>query len=241
VKDSEISGAIVDLIKAAKEEIILVSPFNNSWEIKRSDMLKALEKASDDNVEIVAYYQARAKQNPAELFQNIVSIPVDLLHAKLYANENTVLVTSHNLTKGSLRSREIGLLVEDARVVQEVREYVKTLGKRGAKSRGDTKSRKGKIAKTNKGTSRTIRNRSDIPKKAVLTFKDDPSITCTVIRPQRYDGEREQILQVEYDGRDNWSLSDLTKYIKKGSPHSRYNGWNYWRYNGVLLSDLAIG
>ena len=115
-------------------------------------------------------------------------------------------------------------------------------GKREIKSRSATKDVLKNQSQGGKSRSKTgVRNRSDIPVDAVLTFIENPRIKCTVTRKEQYKrGRREKSLQVEYGRWDDWSLSDLTKYIKKGSPRSQYNGWLYWEYNGVLLSDLKI-
>ena len=92
------------------------------------DLIEALRDARKRGVKINRYYH-QDKKDPADHFGGINSYPVADLHAKIYANENTVLVTSGNLNWGSWnQNREVGLLVRDAALVREVRDYVENLG-----------------------------------------------------------------------------------------------------------------
>ena len=132
VTDSEIGNEIIDLINKAEQKIILVSPYNNEWKEERPDMVKALRKAQrNPRITIIAYYndckETKKNQYPTSLLPNIRGISVRSLHAKIYANESTVLITSHNLTKGSLHNREVGLVIQDATLYREIKNYVETL------------------------------------------------------------------------------------------------------------------
>lgn len=83
------------------------------------------------------------------------------------------------------------------------------------------------------------KRRSDIPPRAVLRLIKDRRITCIVTRPNRKTNTTEQHLQVRYGNRTDWGLSDLTRDILKY--RGRCNGWLYWEYNGIPLSQLDIG
>ena len=69
--------------------------------------------------------------------------------------------------------------------------------------------------------------RSDIPIGAKLTFVNDPSKTCIVT------GQRP--LRVRYGQNSNLSLTALTKRL---TGYANVSGPMYWKYNGVLVSEL---
>ena len=234
VKDSEISDEIVSLINEAEREITLVSPYNNSWKEERPDMLKALEEACNRRVKIVAYYsdlkETKKNWHPTTLFPNIKGIPVASLHAKIYANENTVLITSHNLTKGSLHSLEVGLLVLDTKVVQEIKDYIETLSKSLSQPRRLNKSPQ--LEKTPRERTKVGNLPSDfdfntlgIAKDERLVYRDDPKITCAVLDPKSS--------LVSYNGK-SYDLSSLTKELRG---LGNWNGLRYWKYDRELLAD----
>ena len=180
VFERDIRDEILKLIWEATQEITLVSPYNDDLE----DLKNSLVGAHRKKAKIARYFQD-GKTDPAKHFRNVISFPVESLHAKIYANEKAALVTSFNLNWSSWnKSREVGLLIQDAETVCEIKEYVKALSERGAKSRGAAKSPRGEMAKSNKGTKRDVRKRSDIPRGAQLTrtYKDK-IYTCIVELP----------------------------------------------------------
>ena len=125
VKDREVGSAVLKIIEDARQEITLVSPFNHNLQ----DLIAALKNVRGSRgVKINRYYH-QDKRDPADHFGGVASYPVADLHAKIYANESTVLVTSFNLNWGSWnQNREVGLLVRDTAIVRQVREYVESLG-----------------------------------------------------------------------------------------------------------------
>ena len=123
VKDAEITNEVLQLIRTAQKEIILVSPYNQHWPA----LARGLEDARQRGVKVEMYYREE-KEDPAQDYNGVASFPVYRLHAKIYANENTVLVTSMNLTESSgMNSREVGLLVQDTALFREISGYMKTL------------------------------------------------------------------------------------------------------------------
>ena len=65
-----------------------------------------------------------------------------------------------------------------------------------------------------------------------IEFNEDPSIRAHVINDK----------QVEFEGK-KWRLSPLTKEIQtrrgKVTPSGSYNGWQWWSFDGIRLSDIV--
>ena len=150
VVNHEIRDALLRMIEEAREEIVLVSPYNHNL----PELISALGKAAlRRGLKVVRYYR-EGETDPKDHFPKVDSFAVDFLHAKVYANENTALVTSFNLNWGSWnQNRELGLLIKDDNLVHEIKDFVKGLTK---VTRGQKKA--GKPTR-----------RSDIPEGAQLT------------------------------------------------------------------------
>lgn len=222
--DSEIGDAVVDLIKTAREEIIIVSPYNKRWD----DVQNELENARlNHDIRATVYYR-KGEPDPAQYWNSVLSFPVEWLHAKIYANENTVLITSLNVgQKSMLRNREAGILIQDASpsLLRQVRNYVKGLHKDPSRPRRRAKS-PAKEAKSIVSLP-TKFVRSDIPIGAILNFVRGKR-TCTVAE--------QNPLKVWYgNNRRPRSLSYVTRQITK---YESVAGPRYWKYKGVLVSDI---
>ena len=101
----------------------------------------------------------------------------------------------------------MGLLIQDAETVCEIKEYVKALSERGAKSRGAAKSPRGKMAKSNKGTKRDVRKRLDIPRGAQLTRTYKNKICTCIVELPRGDPK------VGYKNKRGLSLSEAAREV----------------------------
>lgn len=108
-----ISAAIVDLIKAAKSRLIIISPY-----LKLSDNMR--DRLSDKNAEKVPAQVIFGKSdlNPDEMrflheLDHVHLYFSKNLHAKCYLNETQMIITSMNLYEFSqVNNREMGVLID---------------------------------------------------------------------------------------------------------------------------------
>ena len=127
VTDSLIGEAVINLMRGARERITIVSPYNRRWD----DVADELANARARGVRVTVYYR-RDTPDPAQYWRGVTSFAVDWLHAKIYANERDILITSLNVGERSMRrNREIGLLVRDFDLREEIEDYIDTLGETG--------------------------------------------------------------------------------------------------------------
>lgn len=227
VVDREIREAVLKLIEDARkgQEIVLVSPYNH----KLPDLVEALRDAHRRRVKIVRYYR-EGETDPIDHFRNVASFAVDALHAKIYANEDTVLVTSFDLIWGSWNeNREIGLLIQDARLVREIKNYMNTLSRKPTRSRSTVKSPKGKTAIPTADRGMNVRKRSDIPEGARLTRTYYGVLyTCTVQEP----GSQPKVW---YRGEGGLSL---TEAARKVTGQENISGPWFWWYGEIQINKL---
>ena len=126
IEINQVWNNVIKVIEDAEEKLVLVSPYNDySVPLK-----EALTKAAGENVVITAVCREEQKQQEGKHFEWLRGIGADVylverLHAKIYYNESTAVVTSMNLLKGSATdSKEIGFIIKDARLRDQIREYV---------------------------------------------------------------------------------------------------------------------
>ena len=223
VADAEIGGAIIDIIRKAQREITVVSPYNRRWD----EVADELEKAHRRGVQVTVYYRD-GTTDPGLYWANIDSIPVFRLHAKIYANERDVLITSLNVGERAMRSnREVGLLIRDSGLWREISEYVESLSEDGENREEDEWYDDDEEEENHSGERRHNFNFTmlRIPVGAKLTFKENRRTTCTV---------EQQDPPLVAHRRKTWSLSGLTTELKGGG---NYSGPLYWEYNGEVLDD----
>ena len=112
-----------ELIKSAKERLILISPF-----LKLSDRIRELLQ-DKNNLKIdtrIIYGKNEMQKSETEWFSKLSYIRASFcknLHAKCYLNEDTCIITSLNLYEFSqVNNNEIGVLIsrnDDAQIYQE--------------------------------------------------------------------------------------------------------------------------
>ena len=127
IQPAEISGKIMTLLDQAKEEFIIISPFNNITYWRK--LLTRIIKAQERGVRITWYIRAKVVDNNIELIRSLGIEPIEIenLHCKLYMNENKAVVTSMNLTQGSDNSSlDIGYFVSEPEKYAELKDFVKT-------------------------------------------------------------------------------------------------------------------
>ena len=121
--DWQIADGLLRIVREARQQLTLVSPYNRHW----GHLKREVEAAQRRGVKIVAYYRAEDPAHAPE-YEGAAVFPVRMLHAKIYANESVALVTTMNLLETSAAySREVGFLVRDPKLRQEIDDYVQSL------------------------------------------------------------------------------------------------------------------
>ena len=122
--DWQIGDALLRLITQSKEKLMLVSPYNRHWGHLKREVVAAKRRG----VAVTIYYRSD-EADPSNDYDDIFAIPVRMLHAKIYANESAVLVTTMNLVEtSSTHSREVGFLIRDPKLIAQISSYVAALG-----------------------------------------------------------------------------------------------------------------
>ena len=126
IEINQVWNTVIKVIEDARDELVLVSPYNEySVPLK-----EALGKAAETGVPIMAVCRQEQKEKEDAHFEWLRRIGADVhlvsrLHAKIYYNESTAIVTSMNLLKSSATdSKEIGFVINDTGMRGQIREYV---------------------------------------------------------------------------------------------------------------------
>ena len=109
-----ISSSIEELIRSARKELTIVSPYlqiSEEFEKRFQDLIKR------GGPQIVFIYGKRKENEDTRNFFMENSSDIDVyfnekLHAKCYMNEDTAIITSMNLYEASEKNRELGVLIE---------------------------------------------------------------------------------------------------------------------------------
>lgn len=123
----QITSEILNLINEANEYLIIVSPYVNfkNWERIKTDLKNALDR----NIKINFY--TRLDSENFKSWEEIESLGIKPkliknLHAKLYFNESSGIVTSMNLlTSSNLNAIEFGCLYDQTEELSELKKFVK--------------------------------------------------------------------------------------------------------------------
>ena len=128
IKDDHIPPRVLDILRDAEKRVTLVSPYNEFW----TRLEKQIEATVRNGVRVDVIYRAGKRNAAIEWLETLgprVKVhAVENLHAKIYLNESSVLITSMNLLESSRNnSMEIGISINDEQAQDEVRKYVGTL------------------------------------------------------------------------------------------------------------------
>lgn len=123
----QITGEILSLINQSKEFLVLVSPYVNfqNWDTIKSEIANAKKR----NVKIAFY--TRLDNDNHRSWEEIETIGIQPrlvknLHAKLYFNEKSGIVTSMNLlASSSQKAIEFASLVDTQDELEELKSFVK--------------------------------------------------------------------------------------------------------------------
>ena len=124
--DDQITSRVLDILRNAKKHVTLVSPYNKFWTHLRNELQRTV--ARDVRVDFI--YRNGERSEDTDWLEDLgVRVhAVQNLHAKIYLNESSVLVTSMNLLESSSKnSMEICISINDEKAQKDVRGYVKTL------------------------------------------------------------------------------------------------------------------
>lgn len=126
IPPSEIASKVMTLLREAKKEIIIVSPYVNvtDWE----KMKKSLAKAIENNVTIKFFVRKGTNDNLIPLKElGINPIKIENLHAKVYINENYAIATSQNIIEYSDKySIDFGYKTKTVEERKELIDFVNT-------------------------------------------------------------------------------------------------------------------
>lgn len=123
----QITSEILNLINEAEEYIILVSPYVNftKWERMRIDIMNAVKRG----IRVVFYTRMDNENSKSwEQIEDLGLTPklIKNLHAKLYFNEKSGIVTSMNLlTSSHLNALEFGSIYNTDEELKELKSFVK--------------------------------------------------------------------------------------------------------------------
>ncbi len=122
--DDQITSRVLDILRNAKKHVTLVSPYNKFWTHLRNELQRTV--ARDVRVDFI-YRNGERSEDTDWLGDLGVRVhAVENLHAKIYLNESSVLVTSMNLLESSSKnSMEICISINDEKAQNDVREYVR--------------------------------------------------------------------------------------------------------------------
>jgi hypothetical protein len=128
IQSHDIQGKLLDVILKARQELVIVSPYVNLTYSKQ--VSAALVAARNRGVCVSFYIREDATTYNGESKKHVQDMGftprlIPNLHAKLYFNETTGIITSLNLLSSSLGSSiEIGGQLETAEELEELRLFV---------------------------------------------------------------------------------------------------------------------
>src|SRR3989454_3814859 len=129
--DDEVEAQILSIIRNAIRNVILVTPYLALWGHLQNTIDEAVSRG------VVVSFIIRTKEKPPiEDMGWLVDHKVKLyeipdLHAKIYINESTVLISSMNITEHSTtNSLEFAMIVESRKDATRFRNYVSDMLKR---------------------------------------------------------------------------------------------------------------
>jgi phosphatidylserine/phosphatidylglycerophosphate/cardiolipin synthase-like enzyme len=132
--DAEVLEQVNLLVSNARDRVTLVTPYLDLWEHLKSKIDEAVRRKVQISFLIRTEDEERTPrkrkvEDAAWLVEHGVTvIPVPNLHAKVYMNERTVILSSMNITESSTtNSREFAVLVRSNDDADDVREYVASL------------------------------------------------------------------------------------------------------------------
>lgn len=124
--DEEVTPQVLSVIRNAQKYIIIVTPYIDLWGHAIEALVLAKKKGVDITVVVRLEPDIETNESVKVLTQAKIKVLVaPYLYAKLYINEETIVVSSMNLLKSSSQnSLEIALVIQDQEAKQRIRAYV---------------------------------------------------------------------------------------------------------------------
>lgn len=127
--DDEVPTQLLSVIRNADKYAVIVTPYIKLW----GHAKQAIEQAKRKGIQMTFLVRSdqqddleRARDDLIWLQSNDVAVwGVERLHAKIYLNEKSVVISSMNLHQSSAQnSLEIAMVVQDQNSIRRIREYV---------------------------------------------------------------------------------------------------------------------
>lgn len=124
--DEQIQAGVLSIIRNAKKQVILVTPYLELWRHARD----AIELARGNGVQITCLIRDQDDQTSSDdvawlLSRKVRILAVERLHAKIFLNEENIVVGSMNLTEPSINeNKEIAFHISNDAIEKEIRDYV---------------------------------------------------------------------------------------------------------------------
>jgi hypothetical protein len=124
--DEDVPGRILSVLRDARKNATLVSPYLGLW----GHLEDAITIAVRNGVEVTVVLRDEPdvvnSKDVGWLLDNGVKVGVvEDLHAKVYLNESTVVLSSMNLTRGSTqKSLDFAVVLQPSPLAEAAREYV---------------------------------------------------------------------------------------------------------------------
>jgi phosphatidylserine/phosphatidylglycerophosphate/cardiolipin synthase-like enzyme len=127
--DQRVQLQFFDLIESARESIIFVTPYIDLWENLKRALREAVERGINVTFFVRVDQHTREPEDVQWLQDNKIKVhPVQNLHAKIYLNERTVLISSMNILRSSIMdSKEFAMIVMNEADKKMFRDYVSGL------------------------------------------------------------------------------------------------------------------
>ena len=128
--DTQVAPGILQIIHEAKESVIVVSPYLRLWD-EAKKAIRAARKRRVDVKFILREDEADKLSGHPDVnwlrSNKVDCVTVPNLHAKMYINEDTILLSSMNLTDYSIGNCEVAYRVTDAFSQNRIRQRVENL------------------------------------------------------------------------------------------------------------------
>ena len=124
--DDEVASQVLGIVREARKNVIIVTPYLKLWVHAKEAIALAVKRRVDVAVITRLEPGILESEDVIWLKNNGVKVLVaPYLHAKIYMNEQAIVVSSMNLTEFSTKnSLEIALVVREDRGQRQIRDYV---------------------------------------------------------------------------------------------------------------------